>query len=353
MTPSIGSLVVRYRFALTILSLIMAGAMAWGMQFSTFDGTTDSILSEGDPYKAEVDQARIDFPPSTSMLVAFEVPGDIFTFKTLRAIEELTQRYIEVDSALAVSSILNYRLNESDKQTYGRTYLIPELDTLSEPDLVQIKEIALADEDLVKSLLSPQGDFTIASIKFKVSEDTAEKRLAVAESAVALRDSIREKFPEVGLYIIGGPMFERDSHLASVKDNQILFPLVMFVGLVLLWFCLRSLMSAFSLFVLTAVTLAVTLGSHALLGIPLNQISRLGPLVVAVIAMADGIHIVSVYAQGLLRGLDKESAMVESLNINFTPIALATITTTMGFLSLNFSSAPTIYGFGIIIAIGV
>ena len=69
--------------------------------------------------------------------------------------------------------------------------------------------------------------------------------------------------------------------------------------------------------------------------------------------MADGIHIVSVYAQGLLRGLDKESAMVESLNINFTPIALATITTTMGFLSLNFSSAPTIYGFGNIIAIGV
>ena len=323
-------MVVRYRVALTVLSLIVAGAMAWGMQFSTFDGTTDSILSKGDPYKAEVDQARIDFPPSTSMLVAFEVPGDIFTFRTLDAIEELTQRYIEVDSALAVSSILNYRLNESDKQTYGRTYLIPELDTLTEADLVQIKEIALADEDLVKSLLSPQGDFTIASIKFKVSEDTAEKRLAVAESAITLRDSVREKYPDVGLYIIGGPMFERDSHLASIKDNQILFPLVMVVGLVLLWFCLRSLLSASSLFVLTAITLAVTLGSHALLGIPLNQISRLGPLVVAVIAMADGIHIVSVYAQGLLRGLDKESAMVESLNINFTPIALATITTTMG-----------------------
>ena len=64
------------------------------------------------------------------------------------------------------------------------------------------------------------------------------------------------------------------------------------------------------------------------------------------------LHIVSVYAQGLLRGLDKESAMVRT-NINFTPIALATITTTMGFLSLNFSSAPTIYGFGNIIAIGV
>ena len=152
----------------------------------------------------------------------FEASGDIFTFKTLGAIDELTQRYIEVDSALAVSSILNYRLNESDKQTYGRNYLIPELDTLTEADLVQIKEIALADEDLLKSLLSPQGDFTIASIKFKVSEDTAEKRLAVAESAVALRD-LREKFPEVGL-IIGGPMFELDVIWRPLRTTKFCFP---------------------------------------------------------------------------------------------------------------------------------
>ena len=54
-----------------------------------------------------------------------------------------------------------------------------------------------------------------------------------------------------------------------------------------------------------------------------------------------------------MRGADREPALIESININFRPIALATVTTTMGFLSLNLSSAPAIYGFGNIVAIGV
>lgn len=344
---------VNHRHILALFGMLVAAGMAWGVQFTTFDDTTDAILSDGDPYKAEVDQARIDFPPSTSLLVAFQVEEDIFNFNTLAAIEELTQRYIEVDSALAVSSILNYRMSESDKITYERNYLIPELETLTQADLEEIRKIALADEDLTKNLMSPSGDFTIASIKYKITEDVPEVRLALARSAIDLRNSLRKKYPNTGIYVVGGPLFELDSHLAKKKDNERLFPLVLVIGVLLLWFCLRSLFSSLSLFVLTIVTLGVTVGSHALLGIPLNQISRLGPLVVAVIAMADGIHIVSVYAQGLIKGLDKKAAMIESMAINLTPIALATITTTMGFLSLNFSSAPTIYGFGNVIAIGV
>ena len=104
---------------------------------------------------------------------------------------------------------------------------------------------------------------------------------------------------------------------------------------------------------LTAATLAMTLGTHAWLGIPLNQISRLGPLVVFVIALADGIHVVSIYAQELSRGMNKTAAMIRSLQVNLRPVTLATITTTMGFLSLNYSSSPAIFGFGNIIAIGV
>ena len=353
MTKNLGALLVGYRFLLALLAVVVTAVTSWGIQYTTFDGTTDAILSKGDPYKAEVDQAQLDFPPSTSLLMAFQVEGDIFNRRTLQAIDQLTTRYIEVDTALAVSSILNYRLQENDQQTYGRTYLVPELETLSEADLAQIRAIAQADETLQQRLLSPQGDFTIASIRYNLSEDNRDNRLALARSAVALRDSLRQQYPQVSIYIVGEPLFELDSHLASEKDNQTLFPIVMLIGVLLLWFCLRSLLASLSLFVVTAATLAATLGAHALLDIPLNQISRLGPLVVVVIAMADGIHIVSVYAQGLLRGLDKKAAMVESLNINFTPIALATITTTMGFLSLNFSSAPTIYGFGNIIALGV
>ena len=45
--------------------------------------------------------------------------------------------------------------------------------------------------------------------------------------------------------------------------------------------------------------------------------------------------------------------MRQSLAVNIQPITLATVTTAMGFLSLNYCSSPAIYGFGNVVAIGV
>ena len=354
MATDLGNWLVQHRFKLAVVALLVTIIGGWGVQFTRFDGTNESLFAEADEYKAEVDQARVDFPSSAPRLtMTFEVDGDIFNLRTLTAIDELTRRYIEIDSAIALSSILTYRVSEADKEILGRSYLFPDLDDITEADLQQIKTIALNDEDLTQARLTSAGNVTLATISYSVSEDTSEARLAVAESAVVLRDSLRQQYPDIRIYLVGGPMFERDSNLAREKDNEVLLPLVVIAGVLLLWFCLGSLLSSIALAVVALTTIIVTVGTHALLDIPLNQISRLGPAVAGIVAFADGIHVLSVYAQKILRGTDRKQALIESININFRPIALATVTTTMGFLSLNLSSAPAIYGFGNIVAIGV
>jgi predicted RND superfamily exporter protein len=354
MATDLGNWLVQHRFKLAVVALLVTIIGGWGVQFTRFDGTNESLFAEADEYKAEVDQARVDFPSSAPRLtMTFEVDGDIFNLRTLTAIDELTRRYIEIDSAIALSSILTYRVSEADKEILGRSYLFPDLDDITEADLQQIKTIALNDEDLTQARLTSAGDVTLATVSYSVSEDTSEARLAVAESAVVLRDSLRQQYPDIRIYLVGGPMFERDSNLAREKDNKVLLPLVVIAGVLLLWFCLGSLLSSIALAVVALTTIIVTVGTHALLDIPLNQISRLGPAVAGIVAFADGIHVLSVYAQKILRGTDRKQALIESININFRPIALATVTTTMGFLSLNLSSAPAIYGFGNIVAIGV
>ena len=45
--------------------------------------------------------------------------------------------------------------------------------------------------------------------------------------------------------------------------------------------------------------------------------------------------------------------MVESLRINFSPIFLTSVTTAIGFMSMNFSDAPPFHDLGNITAIGV
>jgi predicted RND superfamily exporter protein len=52
-------------------------------------------------------------------------------------------------------------------------------------------------------------------------------------------------------------------------------------------------------------------------------------------------------------GRAKRAAIIESIRINFTPIFLTSITTSIGFLSMNFSDAPPFRDLGNVVAIGV
>ena len=342
------------RYLLAVLTLILGGLVSWGARYTSIDSSFNSILSEDDPYRQQVDQVNKDFPPSTTVLFAFMSPGgDVFNFETLRAMEELTDRYSEVQSALSVGSLINRRLNAVDADLHNRDYLIPDLAELTEEDLVGIREIALQDEDLTQSMLSPEGDMALAAIKYKANPDDQETRRSIAQSVVDLRDSLREKYPDLTIYILGRALFELDSYKAQLKDTRYLFPVVIVATNLLLWFCLRSLAFCLCIFAVSFVTIGLTLGTYGWAQIPFNQISNMGPLVVLMIALADSIHIVSVYLQGLRKSLDKQEAMRQSLAVNIQPVTLATVTTAMGFLSLNYCSSPGIYGFGNVVAIGV
>jgi predicted RND superfamily exporter protein len=349
------------RYLLAVLTIALGGMVAWGTQYSRLASSYDSILSEGDPYRAEVEQTRKDFPPSTSVLFVFQSDDSqstgqamgVFNFEALRAMDALTARYAEIESAISVGSLMNRRLNSVEAERYDRDYLVPDLNTLEAGDLEHIRYLALKDEDLTKSLLSPDGDMALAVIKYKAGTDDQTTRLGIAQTVLDLRDSLRDAHPGVEIYALGGVLFELEGYKAQIEDSQVLFPLVIGIGIALLWFCLRSLAYSLSLFAIAFVTIGLTVGTYGWLDIPFNQISTLGPLVVLVIAIADGIHIVSIYAQGLHQGLNKLEAMRNSLMVNFQPVTLATITTSMGFLSLNYSTSPGIYGFGNIVAIGV
>ena len=341
------------RYLWAILTVIISGVVMLGLQNTRVETSYRSILSENDPYKAEVDQAKEDFPPSTSVLFAFQADDTVFTFDYLRAMDALTKRYSEIDFAISAGSLMNRRLSASDADIFDRDYLVPELDTLTEADLATIQATALADEDLTKSILSRDGDMSLAIVKFKTDNEDQATKLDVARSVIALRDSLRADHPNVTIYVLGGVLFELDSYNAQIKDSSTLFPVVIAISIALLWFCLRSLPFALCLFAIAFVTIGLAAGTFGWADIAFNQISSLGPLVVFVIAIADGIHIVSIYAQGLNKGLDKLTAMRESLAVNVQPVTLATLTTAMGFLSLNYCSSPGIYGFGNIVAIGV
>ena len=152
----IAGVLVERRSLLAVLTMVVSIAVGWGVTKTSIDPRSDAILPEDDPYAAQVEEVEADFPRSRSALFTFIAPGgNIFNREALTAMEALHERFGEVQSAVAVGSMVNYRLNAVDETIYGRQYLLPPVDSLSDEDLAEVREIALADEDLVKTQLAP------------------------------------------------------------------------------------------------------------------------------------------------------------------------------------------------------
>jgi predicted RND superfamily exporter protein len=87
--------------------------------------------------------------------------------------------------------------------------------------------------------------------------------------------------------------------------------------------------------------------------VKLTPIAMSAPIVILTLAVADSIHIL-LSLRGLMRdGLDKTAALVEAVRINFLPVSITSLTTIVGFLSLNFSDSPPYWHLGNITAVGI
>ena len=350
----IARILVERRVILAVITLLVSAVIGWGVTRTSVDPRTDAILPGDDPYAAQVKEVQEDFPRSRSALFTFIAPdGNIFNRQALGAMEALHDRFGEVQSAVAVGSLVNYRLNAVDEAIHGRKYLLPPLDSLSDEDLASVREIALADEDLVKTQLAREGDMALAVLKYRPNTEDLHERLDIARSVVALRDAMREDYPGVEIYALGNDLFELDSYNAQIKDRNRLAPLVALATTLLLWVCLNSLVYALCTLLVAFLGILITVGAVGWSGFAFNQISNMGPLVVLTIGMAHGIHIISIYLQGLHDGRSKRDALQHSLELNLQPVTLATVTTAMGFLSLNYCTSAGIYGFGNVVAMGV
>jgi len=89
-------------------------------------------------------------------------------------------------------------------------------------------------------------------------------------------------------------------------------------------------------------------------GVTLTPPSGSAPTIILTLAVADCVHMLVSYIQSLRHNNnDKLEAMKDSIRANFQPITLTSLTTMIGFLSMNFSDAPPFRDLGNMVAMGI
>ena len=182
------------------------------------------------------------------------------------------------------------------------------------------------------------------------SNDAPTKAIAHARM---LAKQIEAAHPGVSIRVTGITLLNNAFTESSLQDGMTLMPTMFVVLVLIMWLLLRSAVGMLGTVVVILLSVATAIGAAGYLDIALTPPSASTATIIMTLAVADSIHfLVTMFAE-MRAGRDRRAAIVESLRINMQPIALTSLTTAIGFLSMNASDAPPFRDLGNITAIGV
>ena len=177
--------------------------------------------------------------------------------------------------------------------------------------------------------------------------------LANKESLVMAGEMTRASHPDVAYYLTGDVVMNRAFTDTTQNEMQTLTPVVFLLIIVASAGLLRLVFGTLAIVATLMFVINTTVGFAGWVGTVFNPANSGVPIIVMTVAIADSVHIVSAFIFGMRRGLDKNTAITESLHNNAWPVFLTTVTTAIGFLSLNASDSPAFRVLGNLVAFGV
>ena len=277
----------------------------------------------------------------------------MFTREMLGAIEKLTEAAWRAPYSIRVDSLTNYSHSEAFGDDLVVAPLVDNARSLSDADLARIEIVALNATELAGRLVSYDGRVSGLAINFVLPENPELAWVEIGDYLDAILDQARTNHPNVAYYLTGNIVMNRTFADATKDDLETLVPMVFLVILAGTALLLRSLVCTVAIAVQLVFIISTTIGFAGWLGTVLTPVSASMPIIVMTFAVAYSIHIITATLAGTSHGLDRNAAITESLRSNAWPVFLTTITTAIGFLSLNSSDSPPFHDLGNLVAFGV
>jgi len=352
---SIGNYVTKYRWLVIAAVLLLTFAMASGAKNLGFDTNYRVFFSKDNPQLLAFDELQNVYTKTDNAIYVLRPKeGDIFQPRVLQAIKDFTEGSWKLPYSTRVDSLSNFQHTYAVEDDLTVTDLVDANPLeMGADEITQIKEVALSEPLLVGKVISPDGKTTGINITFYFDEnDPAQIPITVA-AARDLLEEMQAKYPEIEMRPSGVVFMNNAFSESSQHDLKTLIPLMYGALIIAMLFLFRSFTGTFSTVLVIAFSAAAAMGLGGWLGLKLTPISSTAPTVILTLAIADSVHIIISMYKAMQSGMAKKEAIIESLRINLQPVFLTSLTTAIGFLSLNFSDAPPFHDLGNTVAAGV
>jgi predicted RND superfamily exporter protein len=355
MGKTYGEWLVRWRYPVLLVSLALVLAAASGAQFLTFKTDYRAFFSSDNPQLRAFEQLQNTYTKTDNVLfVLAPRDGNVFTPETLASVSRLTEACWQIPYSIRVDSISNYQHTEAEEDDLIVADLVENPENLGPVELQRIHDIAVNEPLLVNRLISPDGDVTGVNVTIQLPDEGSGAEVPeITAFARKLVAEIESANPNLDVYLTGMVIMNNSFPEVIMHDQQTLVPLMFAVVILSLVLLLRSATATLATFLVILFSIVTAMGLTGWLGIALTPPSASSPTIILTLAVADCVHILVSFLHAMRRGHDKTSAMIDSLRINLQPIFLTSLTTVIGFMSMNFSDAPPFRDLGNIVAMGV
>lgn len=342
----------RLSIALSLLLVLVAALGLMGYHYSKdhrvfFDADNPRLLA--------YEQLQADFSRTDTVLVALSpADGNVFSPAFLAVLRNLTEQSWKVPYAQRVESLSNFQRLQVDGDNLATGDLVPADAALTPAQLTDIRQAALAEPFLVDALVNPEG--SVAAVRLTLDLPNKDPATEVPEVVLELRrlaDQVRQADPSIRVAMAGQTIANQAFPEESQADFLRVWPWFSLTMMAVLAFLFRSVKAMVVMFVACELAVLGGAGVVGFLGFTINDSVIVAPVMILSMAFADGIHLVVNWLHGLQAGRDKRTAMVDSLKANIGPMAVTTLMTAIGFMTLHFNDSPPFRVMGYIVAVGV
>ncbi len=337
------------------VTLLFVAAAGTGLPKLSFTGDYRVFFSEDNPQLIAYESMERVYSKSDSVsFLLLPENGELLSPEFLQSVQQLTDDAWQVPFSTMVDSISNFQYTFAEDDDLIVEDLISDRTQFSEEQIEKIRKIAVSEPQLVSKFISPGAHATLVNVTINMPGiDTLSEEPQVTAKVRELKAQFEAENPGSQVYLSGIVMMSAAFGEAAMVDNATLVPLMFLIVILTVGLLLRTILGTASLLVIIIISIVSTMGLSGWGGISLTGASASAPIMILTLVVADCVHVLTTVLYEMRGGMQRKEAIFRSLQVNFQPILLTSVTTAIGFLSMNFSDSPPFNDLGNMVAVGV
>ena len=354
MTERFSDWVIRWRWLIIVATLVGVFITASGAANIVFSSNYRVFFAEGNEQLEAFENLQNTYTKSDNVIIVMSPKdGNVFSKPYLAAVHAVTDASWQLPYSTRVDSLTNYQHTEAEEDDLVVTDLVENPEKLDKIQLNKIRDIVLNEPLLKKRIVSEDGRISLVSVTAQMPQKAEDEVPTLVSKARELVTNFEQTYPDIEFHLTGTVLLNNAFGEMAQKDMSQLMPIMMLIIIVTLGFLLRSFTGTFATVTVMLMSIITAMGIFGWLGWTLSPPSASAPTIIMTMAVADCVHMLVTFLHGMRNGETKQNALKESIRLNLQPVFITSLTTALGFLSMNFSEVPPFRDLGNTVALGV